>query len=344
MSVALTVQRDVSLLGRHTLGTPAKAAFFVEADSQDTLVKALDFAQQRDLDVAILGGGSNSVFAGDYPGLVIALTMTGLECQAEGEDRVLQVAAGENWDQLVRYSLSQNWFGLENLIAIPGSVGAAPIQNIGAYGVEVARFIDWVGGWDRLNDCARRLTAEECRFAYRDSIFKGELRDRFIITEVGLRLSTQARVECNYPALQDALKGMEQPSPQQVAEAVEAVRRSKLPDVDHEPNVGSFFKNPIVDSATAKRLLSQHSELAHWPMAGGRVKLAAAWLVDRAGWRGHRQGGVGVHPKQAIVLVNYQSVDGSEVLSLAAAIQADVQERYGVILEIEPRVYRGHAA
>lgn len=344
MSDALTLQRDVSLLGRHTLATPVSAAYFVEADSNQVLVDALDYAQEKGLEVAILGGGSNSVFAGDYPGLVIALTMTGLDCQADGKDRLLRVAAGENWDQLVRHSVSNGWFGLENLIAIPGSVGAAPIQNIGAYGVEVARFIDWVRGWDRHSRCERRLTADECRFAYRDSIFKGELRDRFIITEVALRLSTDAQVECSYPALQTELAGIDQPTPQQVADAVEKVRRSKLPDVRQQPNVGSFFKNPIVDQATAKGLLSQHPELAHWPMADGKVKLAAAWLVDRAGWRGYRQGAVGVHPKQAIVLVNYDGADGSEVLSLAAAIQADVQQRYGVKLEIEPRVYPGNAA
>lgn len=338
------IKRNVSLRDRHTLAAPARAAYFVEVDSQASLIAALAYARDHDLAVAILGGGSNSVFAGDYPGLVIALTMTGIASEEDGEQRLVRVAAGENWDQLVRVCLAQGWYGLENLIAIPGSVGAAPIQNIGAYGVEVASFIDWVSGWDCRVGAARRLSAAQCRFGYRDSIFKGELRDRFVITEVGFRLSKRASVECSYPALQAPLSGIAQPSPHQVAEAVESVRRAKLPDTRIQPNAGSFFKNPIVDAETAERLLSQHPDLAHWPLAGGQVKLAAAWLVDRAGWRGYRQGGVGVHPQQAIVLVNYDGDRGDAILALAAQIQADVRRRYGVSLEIEPRVYPGDAA
>lgn len=331
--------QDVDLRNFNTLGIPARAAYFTDVATVDELKEALAFASAKNQTPVILGGGSNTVFTTDVDVLLIRIAIRGIACSVRGDDRIVEVAAGENWDELVRYCLTQGWYGLENLISIPGSVGAAPIQNIGAYGVELSRVLESVTGWDCQQGVVRSLSAEDCELAYRDSVFKHALRDRFIITSVSLRLSVIPQLELSYPALRAELKDVDLATPKQVAETVAAIRAQKLPDYRSEPNAGSFFKNPIVSAEQAAELLRKHPALAHWPMPDGRVKLAAAWLVDQSAWKGRRSGGVGIHQNQAIVLVNYEGCSGDEILQFAQQIQADVLASYGVNLEIEPRVY-----
>jgi UDP-N-acetylmuramate dehydrogenase len=331
--------QDVDLRSFNTLGIPATAKYFADVTNIEELQNALEFARARGQAPIILGGGSNTVFTGDIDSLLIRIAMRGIACSVDGSDRIVEAAAGENWNELVRYCLAQGWYGLENLISIPGSVGAAPIQNIGAYGVELSNVLESVSGWDCQHGVIRRLSAEDCELGYRDSVFKHALKDRFIITSVSLRLSVIPKPELSYPALRAELTDAERATPEQIAETVAAIRAQKLPDYRRDPNAGSFFKNPLISAEKASDLLRQYPALAHWQMPNGQVKLAAAWLVDQSGWKGRRADGVGIHPNQAIVLVNYDGRSGADILHFAAQIQADVFANYGVNLEIEPRVY-----
>ncbi|MBD2859077.1 UDP-N-acetylmuramate dehydrogenase [Spongiibacter sp. KMU-158] len=337
------IREQVDLQPFNTLSLPVWADYFCTVHDTAELKAALGFVNEKQLPVCLLGGGSNSVFKGDFPGLVIQIALKGITCEEQGTRRLVSVAAGENWDHFVRHCLHSGWYGIENLIAIPGSVGAAPIQNIGAYGVELSACLHSVTGVhiDSLQE--QTLSAAECELGYRDSVFKNRLRDKFVITEISLELSSDAQAQLQYPALKEALPDHYPPTPELVAQTVEVVRASKLPDPATEPNAGSFFKNPIIDVEQAEQLLKQFPDLPHWPIAegkvSGKVKLAAAWLVQHCGWKGRRMGPVGVHPKQAIVLVNYEGGSAAELLALATAIQQEVFNTFSVSLDIEPRVY-----
>lgn len=335
----MTLLEDVPLQDFNTLAIPAKAAYFADVASAEDLERILANPALASLPRLVLGGGSNIVLRGDFPGVVLHIALQGIAVEESGAERLVKVAAGENWDALVRHCLAQGWYGIENLISIPGSAGAAPIQNIGAYGVELADVLVAVRGWDLNQQQWRRLSCEQCQLGYRSSVFKGELQDRFIITEIELRLSTTASPNTRYAALSDALSGTEVVTPEAVAEAVATMRASRLPDYRQEPNAGSFFKNPIVSAERASVLQQRFPQLVSWPLADGQVKLAAAWLVEQCGWKGRRQGEVGIHPRQAIVLVNYGRTKGETVLALAGAIQSSVADQFGVSLEIEPRLY-----
>ncbi|HAN68680.1 MAG TPA: hypothetical protein DCQ70_09325, partial [Halieaceae bacterium] len=259
-----------------------------------------------------------------------------------GEYVTLRVGAGESWHALVVWSLASGYYGLENLALIPGTVGAAPIQNIGAYGCELGSFVVAVHA-RRINDGSYlKLSGAECEFGYRDSVFKQRLVDSVVITQVDLQLTRTPTVNTSYPALADALKPAgcsDSPTPQQVFDAVVALRRARLPDPASEPNAGSFFKNPIVPRGLAEALRRQYPDLPVFPASDDTCKLAAAWLIEQAGWKGHRAGAVGVHPGHALVLVNYGADAAPRLLALAKEIQASVLQRFGVQLELEPRVY-----
>lgn len=338
----MKAQHDVSLQALNTLAVPATARLFTSVNSVAELAKAIRYSQREGLPLLILGGGSNIVLGGDFDGLVIHLNLRGIDLIAEADDRIrVRVAAGENWDEFVRYSLSRHWFGLENLSAIPGSVGAAPIQNIGAYGVELGSVLESVEGYDIVGGRLRQLSHGECQLGYRDSIFKNALKDRFVITSVVLCLSTVARPECSYPALAAEL-GDAEPTPLVIADAVRRVRGRKLPSPAQLPNAGSFFKNPIVDQACYERLQRDYPAIPAWPVADG-VKLAAGWLLEQAGWKGFRGegplNGLGMYHEQALVLINPGRVSGAQILALAQQVTDSVCEQFGVQLDIEPRVY-----
>lgn len=326
----------------NTLAVPAVAQYFVSVKNDDELREALAFARTENLPLLILGGGSNIVLRDDFPGLVVHIKSQGREVVAEDDEYVwLKVAAGENWHQLVKYSLDNALYGLENLSLIPGSVGAAPIQNIGAYGIEIKELVAELSALNIRSGLSVTFTNESCRFAYRDSIFKQALKDQYVITSVTFRLHKKPRLNLSYPALRAAFADMVESdiSPQQISAAVIQIRQSKLPDPAIIPNVGSFFKNPVIGQAQFNVLKVQHPNIVAYPAAGDQLKLAAGWLIDQAGWRGREIGGAMVHEQQALVLTNPYKSSGMAVLVLAELIKQSVFEQFNVMLEMEPRTY-----
>ncbi len=317
-----------------TFRLPARAAELACIESPEQLL-ALPPTQGPEL---ILGGGSNTLFVADYPGRVVVNRMRGVRIKADGEDVLVSAAAGENWHALVRRCLDHRLYGIENLVMIPGSVGAAPMQNIGAYGVELADVFESLEALDRESGERVRFSRDDCRFGYRDSRFKSGDRGRFVICEVTLRLSRTFAPQAGYASLAAELKraGIGLPGPRQLAAAVMRLRRHRLPDPARLANAGSFFKNPVVDAKTAKPLLAEHPELPHWPLPGGDCKLAAAWMIESLGWKGRSLGRVGVYRHHALVLVNHGGATSAELLELVAAISDSVASRFGLRLEPEP--------
>lgn len=334
---AATISEHENLQSLNTLALPARARYFAAVDSHDALLEALTWARAKHLPLLILGGGSNVVLRGEWPGLALRIALPGKSIRRDEGRVVVRAAAGENWHTLVQWSLQQRAYGLENLTLIPGTVGAAPIQNIGAYGVELSHFLRRVRGYSLDDSTPVELGADECRLGYRDSVFKQALRDRFVITEIELQLRAAFEPVLTYPALREKLGDVE-PDAAAIERAVREIRQSKLPDPQRLPNAGSFFKNPVIDAAHFERLRAQHPAVPYFAAADG-VKIPAGWLVERAGWKGRRLGHVGVHAEQALVLIHYGGGDAAELLDLAAAIRRDVLDRFGVALEPEPAVY-----
>jgi UDP-N-acetylmuramate dehydrogenase len=339
MPEAFTLIENAALASLNTLRVAAQARWLAELHDPDALPALLDSPAARG-PVLVLGEGSNVLFAGDYPGLVLRPLCTGTQVlDDDGVNARVRAAAGVGWDALVAWTLARGLAGLENLALIPGLVGAAPIQNIGAYGVEVAETIACVEAWDRNRGCSSRMTREQCGFGYRDSVFKRDPQ-RWIVTAVEFQLSRSAPLRLDYAGVREELAsaGVSEPSRQQVAEAVRRLRRRKLPDPAVIGNAGSFFKNPVVDAALAARLRDAHPDAPVYPAGAGRHKLSAAWLIERCGWRGHRDGDAGIAAQHALVLVNHGGASGAELLALARRVAASVAERYGVRLEPEPRI------
>ena len=333
------VVRDVDLTQYTTLALPGRAALYAEVTSVDQLsrLKAI-----RDVRRFVLGGGSNLVVSSDFDGLMVHMAIEGHELA--GEDAAawyVRAGAGENWHNFVQWTLAQGWPGLENLSLIPGTVGASPVQNIGAYGLEVAERFHSLTAFDMCSGELVCFDRTSCRFAYRDSVFKQEgwhLDGRFVITEVTFRLPKIWIPLTRYADVGAELKvlGFATPEAQQVAAAVIAVRQRKLPDPVQIPNAGSFFHNPVVDAATAERLQLMHLGLPSYPQVDGRMKLAAGWLIERAGWKGRNLGPVGMYEKQALVMVNRGGASGRDVSALMQSVQRDVNEKFGVGLIPEP--------
>ncbi len=326
----------------NTLAVPAVANYFVSVQSDDELLEAMAFSHVEKLPLLVLGGGSNIILRGDFPGLVLQMKTRGMDLVEENDEFIwLKVAAGENWHELVEHTLDNGFYGLENLSLIPGSVGAAPIQNIGAYGVELKDVLAELSALNIQSGLMVTFTNESCQFGYRDSIFKQSLKDQYIITSVTFKLRKTPCLNLEYPALRAALAGIPEGeiTPEQVSAAVVAIRQSKLPDPAKIPNVGSFFKNPIIPFAQFEHLKSSYPALVSYPVDAGQVKLAAGWLIDQAGWRGREVNGVKVHQDQALVLTNPGKLEGKLILQLADKVVASVQEKFGVVLEMEPRVY-----
>ncbi len=285
----------------------------------------------------VLGGGSNMVFTRHFPGTIIHLENKGIRLvEAQGDDLFVEAAAGEVWDDFVRHCISQCWHGLENLVAIPGTVGAAPVQNVGAYGMEAKDVIHSVRAYELGTGIERVFSNEECHFGYRDSIFKHELKGRYVVGSVVFRLHRTFVPDIRYQALSDALSaaGIAIPTPLQLADTIAKVRWSKLPRPEEQGSAGSFFKNPVVTAEHYQRLKAEYPDMVAYPVPNG-YKLAAGWLIERAGWRGRSLGRCGVYEKQALVLVNRGGCTGADVIALADAITADIQTRFGVTLEKE---------
>ncbi|MHA7926787.1 MAG: UDP-N-acetylmuramate dehydrogenase [Marinobacter sp.] len=339
MSQQPEIRENVELEALNTLHVPARARFYMEVHSADELARSLDWAASEDQEVLILGGGSNLVLVGDFMGLVVRLAIRGRRWERiQDHGATLVLGAGENWHEAVLYAARAGYRGIENLALIPGTAGAAPVQNIGAYGVELCDCLESVTALDRDTGELIVLENAECRFAYRDSLFK-QTPGRYVITEIRLVLSRSRPLVLGYRDLQEYLGDTPDSSldPLHVAEAVMAIRRRKLPDPDIIPNAGSFFKNPVVDSATFEALRKRNPDIVAYPQEHG-VKLAAAWLIDQSGWKGFRNARVGVHNRQALVLINHSGGTGADILELAETIRQSVADRFGVTLEMEPGI------
>ncbi len=326
----------------NSLALPACAAHLAaitKADQLPALVGDTRWSARRRF---VLGGGSNLVLRGDFDGLMLHMAISGRELAGEDADAwYVRAGAGENWHEFVGWTLAQGWPGLENLSLIPGTVGAAPIQNIGAYGLEVAERFHSLTACDMLSGEFVRFDRNACRFGYRDSVFKQEgwhLDGRFVITDVTFRLPKAWQPFTRYADIAAELDAREitTPGALDVSSAVIAVRQRKLPDPAKIPNVGSFFHNPVVSLAMAEQLRVTYPGLPHYPQADGRMKLAAGWLIEQAGWKGRDLGRVGMYEKQALVLVNRGGATGVEVVALMQALQRDVREKFGVELTPEP--------
>ena len=332
---------DYPLRTHNTFGFDVRAGFACTIRSEADLAAALADPRLAGLPRLVLGGGSNVVLTRDFEGVAMLIRMRGRRIVGETEDAYLvEAAAGENWHEFVAWTLEQGLGGLENLALIPGTVGAAPIQNIGAYGLEMAERFERLRAFDLLEGRAVEMDAEACAFGYRDSVFKRAGRDRFVILSVTFRLPKRWQARASYADLARELdaRGITTPTPGQIFDAVVAIRRAKLPDPVTLGNAGSFFKNPVIDAGEFDALRSREPEIVFYAQRDGRVKLAAGWMIDRCGWKGRTHGGAGVHDRQALVLVNRGGATGAQVLALAHAIRTDVGQRFGVELEVEPVV------
>ncbi|WP_303918413.1 UDP-N-acetylmuramate dehydrogenase [Draconibacterium sediminis] len=326
-----------SLKAHNTFGIEAKAKYYFEFTELEDLQVFLNSNKSwKEEKLIVLGEGSNILFMNDFDGLVIHPNVPGMNSVWEDRNHVwFEVGAGEVWDEFVEFVVNQGLGGAENLSLIPGKVGAAPVQNIGAYGQEVCRLIEKVKGFDLEKGCAVEYPATECGFAYRNSVFKSYLKNRFIITSVIMRMDKFPEFNLGYGQLEEKVKAKGEANLHNIREAVIEIRSSKLPDVKELGNAGSFFKNPVVDMALAEQIKSKYPEVPFYPGGEGKIKLAAGWLIEQAGWKGKRIGDAGVHEQQALVLVNYGNATGKEIYELSEAVCQSVEEKFGVTLERE---------
>jgi UDP-N-acetylmuramate dehydrogenase len=337
----MQIQTGVSLKPYNTFGLPAVARTLVRIQSDADVRAVVDDPVLGTAPKFILGGGSNIILTRDMPQVVLRIEIRGMRLVDERPDAwIVEAGAGESWHDLVRWSLEQGHPGLENLALIPGTVGAAPVQNIGAYGVELKDRFEALDAVDLMTGRRVTLGAPACAFGYRDSAYKHHLAGRSVITRVRLRLPRPWRAVTGYLDLQRKIadSGIADPSAQQIFDWVCAIRRAKLPDPAAVGNAGSFFKNPVVTPEQCRDIIGRDPEIVHYPLPDGSVKLAAGWMIDACGWKGKSVGQAGVYEKQALVLVNRGAAIGSEVMTLARAIQESVYGRFGIRLEPEPVV------
>lgn len=339
MAVSLPIQTDFSLRSLNTFGVDARARAYLSVMSVSALEKVRDDIALAAMPRLVLGGGSNILLTQDFPGLVLHMQSKGMEIVAEDDEATyVRAAAGESWHGFVQWTLEHNLGGLENLSLIPGSVGAAPIQNIGAYGIEIKDRFHSLTLFDFDTGETRTLDREACAFDYRDSIFKHALRDRAVVLDVTFALPKKWQPNVRYADVAQELsaRNISEPTAREISDAVIAIRTRKLPDPAAIGNAGSFFKNPVVTVEKRDALVARYPQLVNYAQPDGSVKLAAGWLIDQCGWKGRSSGAAGVYEKQALVLVNRGGASGSEIAQLAQAIQADVAQRFDVLLEPEP--------
>lgn len=339
MADSLPIQTDFSLRGLNTFGVEASARAYLAVTSTAMLSEVKRDPALAALPRLILGCGSNILLTRDFAGLVLHMNTTGMAIVGEDAEAIyVRAAAGENWHRFVQWTLAHGLGGLENLSLIPGSVGAAPIQNIGAYGVEIKDCFHALTLFDFASGETKTLDKTDCAFGYRDSIFKHALRDRAVVLDVTFALPKNWQPNVRYVDVQQELAAQEidHPTAQQISAAVIAIRTRKLPDPAVIGNAGSFFKNPVVTVEKRNALLARYPQLVNYAQADGSIKLAAGWMVDQCGWKGKTAGAAGVYQNQALVLVNRGGATGRDIVQLATAIQADVAKRFDVMLEPEP--------
>lgn len=339
----MSIQQQVSLRPFNTFGLHVEAENYAAFTNVEELQSLLRHAKEKKWPLFILGGGSNVLLTQDIPGLTLHNQIKGITAIKEDDQYVwVKSGAGEVWHDLVLWTLNRNWGGLENLSLIPGYVGAAPMQNIGAYGVEIKDTFDHLEAVEIATGAVRTFSLEACRFGYRESVFKHELKGQYIITHVVFRLEkAPTTFHTSYGAIQSTLADMEikELSIQAISNAVIQIRQSKLPDPKKLGNAGSFFKNPVIADSLFRPLQDNYPDIPHYPLPDEEVKIPAAWLIEQSGWKGKRLGATGTHVKQPLVLVNYGGAKGADIWHLAQQIQAAVNDTFGIQLEPEVNVW-----
>ena len=338
----INVEKNISLLPYNTFGIQVNARFFCKIGTVAQLQELIGSSLYKKEPRLILGGGSNILFTKDFQGLVVHIEMMGIETLMETDERILiKVGAGESWHDFVMHCVNRDWGGIENLSLIPGTVGAAPIQNIGAYGIEIANVIEKVEGVDASTGLVRLFEKTECRFEYRQSAFKLELKEKIFISSVTLTLTKKNhRFDIHYGAIQDTLQQhqVDVVTVKKISDAVIQIRQSKLPDYRKVGNAGSFFKNPTMTKEHLQQLQKNYPQVPFYPSDNQNVKVPAGWLIEQCGWKGKRINNIGVHALQALVLVNYGGGTGEEILQLAEQIQSSVKEKFDVHLTPEVNI------
>lgn len=337
----LKIHTDYPLKALNTFGVDVQAAHYTEVTSEAQLQALLDEPQWQQTSKMILGGGSNVLFTQDFPGLMIKNNILGTKIIKEDEDHVwLSVGAGENWHDFVMYCIDHHYAGIENLSLIPGTVGAAPMQNIGAYGTEIKDCFDTLSAIHIEDGTSHQFNNSDCEFGYRDSVFKRQLKNQFAITSVTLRLNKQPAFNTSYGAITKMLDTMnvKDLSIRAISDAVISLRQQKLPDPKKIGNAGSFFKNPFIPQTHFETIKQQYPDIPHHSITDDTVKIPAAWLIEQCGWKGKRCGNTGVHEQQALVIVNHNNADGISIRKLSEDIQESVLEKFKIQLESEVNI------
>ena len=335
----MEVKENYSLKAYNTFGLDVMAGWFVEVKTEAELLAVLNQPEFKDKPLLVLGGGSNVLLTKNFDGRVLKISTKGIEKIKEDDRHVwIKVAAGEVWHEVVLYCIAHNYAGIENLSLIPGLMGAAPMQNIGAYGVELKQVFDHLEAIEIASGNKRTFSNSDCAFGYRESVFKKALKGKYIISAVTLKLSKIPDFNVSYGAINETLEemGISELSIKAISDAVIAIRSSKLPDPKDLGNSGSFFKNPEIPKTQFEHLIITNPNMPHYPLADGNIKIPAGWLIEQCGWKGKRVGNTGSHAKQALVLVNYGNATGQEVKQLAFDIKASVKEQFGI--DIIPEV------
>lgn len=337
----MQILENISLKPFNTFGIDVKAKKLIAFRTIAELQEAVMANRKTEPNMLVLGGGSNLLFTKDFDGIILKNELPGIEKISEDDNSVcLKVGAGENWHRFVLYCVENNYGGVENLSLIPGCVGASPIQNIGAYGVEIKDVFHELTAFHLQEQSNYTFRLKDCQFGYRDSVFKGKYKDQFVILNVCFRLSKKPVYNTSYGAIEQELEkmGVTAPTIRDVSNAVISIRSSKLPDPAQVGNAGSFFKNPTVGRDKFESLKAENPGIVGYENTDGTVKLAAGWLIEAAGWKGHREGDAGIHPKQALVLVNYGNARGSELLALSEQVRSSVMDKFGLLLDTEVNI------
>jgi len=336
----LQVQENISLKPYNSFGIDVKASYFAELFSEADLVRLFKNEIVKSQKLLVIGGGSNVLFTQDYKGLVVKISIKGIKSEMIEGKVLVTAGAGEVWNDFVNYCVGHHFAGVENLSLIPGTVGASPIQNIGAYGVELKDVFESCSAFEIKTGKIKTFTYDDCHFGYRESIFKGELKGQYIITSVTFRLSAEAKINTSYGAIETELlnRGIENPNIADVSAAVSHIRVSKLPDPSTIGNAGSFFKNPVIEKYEFADIVAKHPDVVHYPTADDKIKLAAGWLIEQCGWKGKVVGQTGTWKNQALVLVNHGHATGTEVYNFSEQIIDSVKSTFGVTLEREVNI------
>jgi UDP-N-acetylmuramate dehydrogenase len=337
----MQIHQNISLKSLNSFGIDVSATFLSTFTTIDELKEVIEFAEHKSLNKLILGGGTNILFTKNFDGIILKNEITSIELANEDNNfYYVKAAAGELWDSLVIHCIENNYAGIENLSLIPGSVGAAPLQNIGAYGVELKDIFYELEAFNIITKNIEKFNLKDCSFGYRESVFKTALKNQYIILNITLKLNKNPVYNIKYGIIEQELEKMNcrELSIKNISQAIINIRSSKLPNPKEIGNAGSFFKNPIIDETLYQQLIQQHSEMPVYPAKHNQYKLAAGWLIEQCGWKGYRKNDAGCHSKQALVLVNYNSATGKEVYDLSTKIVESVYDKFGVMLEREVNI------